>query len=85
MTISQIILQEWLVWSYMLTLLLLDTLEVTNVPLKHSGWMMLYVMDQKQLLDHANTPDGDNIIVIGKLNVLNLFVPQEQLFPEKSS
>jgi hypothetical protein len=69
----------------MLIQLLLDSLEVTNVPLKHSGWMMLYVMDQKQLLDHANIPDGDNIIVIGKMNVLNLFVLQEQLFPEKSS
>jgi hypothetical protein len=85
MIISEIILQELLVLSYMVILLLLDILEVTNVPMNNFGWMMLYVKELKKLLDHANILDGEIIIVIGKLNVLNLFVLQEQLLLEKFS
>lgn len=43
---------------------------------------MLYVTVQKQILPLVNTVDGVTTIVIGKMNVLNLFVLQEQLFLE---
>lgn len=62
--------------------LLVDIQEVINVHHKHSGQMMLYVTVQKQILPLVNTVDGVTTIVIGKMNVLNLFVLQEQLFLE---
>lgn len=62
--------------------LLVDIQEVINVHHKNSGQMMLYVTVQKQILPLVNTVDGVTTIVIGKMNVLNLFVLQEQLFLE---